>query len=289
MRTILFLVFSALGTTLGVSAYGADNEKFIVYYSDQVPVWRLNNYHLLVLDAIHHPPLRALAEDNKSLLGYISLGEIEKTSPYFKELKKEKIVLNENPNWKGSYTVDIRSPVWQRIVLEERIPALLREGFNGVFFDTLDSPLELERAEPGRYTGMKEATRELMQAIKMHYPSLRIMVNRGYAVLPQIAPYIDMVLGESTFSEYDFASKKYVRVTPFLYRQQVKWLRDVRTSNPDLKIYTLDYADTENKDEITEIYRQQRSFGFIPYVASVELDEVIEEPGETLRLSEANQ
>src|SRR4051794_26351776 len=83
VRTILFLVFSSVGTVLATSAYGTGNEKFAVYYSDRAPVEQFGHYQLLVLDSRSPPPLQPLAEEGKLLLGYISLGEVEKTSPYY--------------------------------------------------------------------------------------------------------------------------------------------------------------------------------------------------------------
>jgi polysaccharide biosynthesis protein PelA len=279
MRPILFLMFSSLGAVLATTSYGMQREKFAVYYSDQAPIEHFSNYQLLVLDRKYHPPLQPLAEKGKMLLGYVSLGEIETTSPYFEVLKRHGLVLEENKNWPGSHFADLRDPLWHKIVIENIIPAVLRDGFNGVFFDTLDSPLEMERRDPAKYGGMSEAAIRLIEAVRLHYPQAKIMVNRAYPILPRIAPKIDMVLGESMLSDYDFDKKTYVRVTDVLYQQQVPWLEEAKRHNPGLKIYTLDYADTKDQKAIADIYRQQRAKGFIPYVASIELDELVDEPG----------
>jgi len=278
MHAIVFFAFTSAGTVLGMAAYGAENDKFAVYYSDRAPPERFNSYQLLVLDRIHHPPLSSLTENGKTLLGYISLGEIEETSPYFSTLKANGLVLQENKNWKGSYFIDIRKPLWQKIVIEEIIPRVLQDGFDGVFFDTLDSPLELERKNPGKYAGMSDAAVHFIEGVRMHYPSIKIMLNRSYAILPRVAPDIDMALGESIIGEYDFNKKAYVRVKESLYLEQVQRLQDAKRSNPALKIYTLDYADTNDHKAIADIYRLERANGFTPYVASVGLDELVDEP-----------
>jgi len=284
MRSIVFLAFSSFGTVFAASSYGDSNEKFAIYYSDKAPVERFSHYQLLVLDRTYHPSLAELSEDGKMLLGYISLGEIEETSPYYRALKSSHLLLQENKNWKGSHFVDLRDPLWQQIVIEEIIPDALRQGFKGVFFDTLDSPLEMERSNPATYRGMSDAAVHLIQAIRMHYPNLKIMVNRAYPILPRIAPDIDMVLGESVAGDYNFEKKKYERVQPALYRQQVQWLQDAKQQNPQLRIYTLDYADSRDRKSIAEFYRLQRANGFIPYVASVGLDELVDEP-DTIKAS----
>lgn len=278
MRSILFLAFSSIGTVVAASSYGDHNEKFAIYYSDKAPVERFNQYQLLVLDRQYHPPLKELSDNGKLLLGYISLGEIEQISPYFSLLKQRRLTLQENENWKGSYYIDLRNPLWQKIVIEEIIPNMMQQGFEGAFFDTLDSPLELERSNPARYRGMSDAAVHLIQAVRMNYPDLKIMINRAYPILPRIAFDIDMVLGESVAGEYDFDKKSYVPVEPSLYQLQVEWLQDIKQKNPQLQIYTLDYANTHDKKAVAALYRLQRANGFIPYVASVGLDELVDEP-----------
>ncbi len=274
MRSLLFLAFSSFGTVFGSSAYGGGNENFAIYYSDKAPIERFNHYKLLVLDRIHHPSLQELSEDSKLLLGYISLGEIKQTDPYYDALKQNHLVLQENKNWKGSYVIDLRNPLWQKIVIEEIIPDVLRQGFNGVFFDTLDSPLELENSNPEKYKGMNDAAVHIIQAVRENYPLLKIMVNRSYAILPRIVFDINMVLGESVAGEYDFAKRNYIRVKPALYQQQIQWLQEAKRKDPGLQVYTLDYADTRDNKAVAEIYRLQRANGFIPYVTSVGLDEL---------------
>ncbi len=192
-------------------------------------------------------------------------------------LKKNGVLLKENENWKGSYGVDIRDPLWQKIVLEEIIPGLLRQGFDGIFFDTLDSPIELERANPKLYKGMNDAALQIIQAVRRNYPSIKIMVNRAYTILPKIAPYIDMELGESVYSSYDFSKKSYGKVEKELYLLQVKWLQEAKSRNPNLKIYTLDYADKNDGKRIADIYRVQLANGFNPYVTSIGLNEIFQE------------
>jgi uncharacterized protein (TIGR01370 family) len=256
----------------------AGEESLVVYYSDKANIDEFQHFQKLVLDSESHPPLQRLGEQGKQLLGYLSLGEIKRSSPYFQVLQKQGLVLQENANWKDSYTIDLRNPAWGKIVIGYVIPQILRSGFDGIFIDTLDSPLELERSSPQKYKGMNEAATNLIMAIRMHYPTMPLMVNRAYKILDKIAPSIDMELGESVYADYDFTHKTYGKVEPSLYHEQVSLLQQAKQTNPKLKIYTLDYSDAKNEQVIADIYRTQRKNGFIPYVATVELDKVIHEP-----------
>ena len=259
-------------------ASAAEPGRFLVYYSDQAPVEAFEAYDLLVLDSRYHPPLEPLAHQGKTLLGYLSLGEINRDHPHFRAVQADGILLDENPHWKGSYRVDLRSRAWTRRVVEHLIPEILRQGFDGLFLDTLDDAPHLERLDPERFRGMTEAAARLVRTIRLHYPRAVIMVNRAYELLPGVERQIDLVLGESVRADYDFDAKRYFVVDDALYRTQVELLRQAKTRRPDLRVLTLDYWDPDDADGIAAIYREQRANGFEPYVATVELDRIVREP-----------
>jgi uncharacterized protein (TIGR01370 family) len=279
MRAVLFLMTLLFFVLPATAGHSTENEKFAVYYSDKAPVAKFKPYQLLVFDSSHHPPLQPLKEEGKTILGYVTLGEIDSANPSFASLKSHGLVLQENPNWKGSYYVDIRDPLWAKTMIEDTIPAVLRQGFDGIFLDTLDDPLDLEENDSTKYAGMTEAATHLVQAIRMHYPTIKIMMNRAYAILPAVASSIDMELGESVFADYNFDKKTYDKVDDEDYQDQLESLQDAKQANPQLKVYTLDYANPSDRKTIGEIYKIERENGFIPYVATVELDQVVDEPG----------
>ena len=281
MRYISLLIVFIFSTTPFGLAYGATdnaNEKYAIYYSDKLSVESFAPYQFLVFDGTHHTSIPPLKESGKLVIGYISLGEVEATSPYFSTLKSHGLILMENKNWKGSFFVDLRNPLWPKIVLEELIPSILRQGFDGVFLDTLDNPLALEEENATRYAGMSDAAAHLVQAIHQHYPSIKIMMNRGYGLLPKVADSLTMELGESVYSDYNFDKKTYEKVQTSSYLEQVDLLKKAQRDNPHLKIYTLDYANPTDTPTLLDIYKTERANGFIPYVATVALDRLVEEP-----------
>jgi polysaccharide biosynthesis protein PelA len=276
-RRILFAAL-ALMVLPAMPAAAAGTERFAIYYSDSLSADHFKPYQLVVLDGTHHPSIPMLKEEDKTILGYVSLGEINQASPYFTELKAHNLVLQENPNWKGNYFIDVRDPAWAKLVLEEIVPSVLRQGFDGVFLDTLDDTAELERSNPGKYAGMTDAAVHLIEGIRLNYPSAKIMMNRTYALLPKVDRIIDMELGESVYTNYNFSKKTYGKVDAVAYRDQVTALQAAQHDNPDLKIFTLDYADPSDQSDIKDIYRIERTNGFIPYVATTGLDRLVDEP-----------
>jgi len=184
----------------------------------------------------------------------------------------------ENADWPGSFYVDVRDPRWTKRVIEELIPAILHKGFTGIFLDTLDNPSELERIDKVKYEGMTDAAVRLVRTIRRHYPEIKIMLNRGYEILPDVGEAIDMELGESVYTDYNFETKRYSRVDTGLYQNQVKNLKDAADRFPGLDIYTLDYWDPSDYRGVAEIYAVQRKNGFLPYVSSIKLDRIVAEP-----------
>jgi len=262
----------------GISPPSEKTASWLIYYSDQAPLETLYRYDLLVLDSDSHPPLQPLIRRGKTLLGYLSIGEVEDYRSFFAEVQAEGIFLRENQNWKGSYFVDLRDERWPGRILEEIIPRIVEQGFNGLFLDTLDNAIELERTDSKKYAGMQSAAAAMVRKIRHRYPGLKIMMNRGYELLPEIGREIDIVLGESVFTTYDFNSQKYHRVPEDAYSEQVRLLKEAQQRQPGLKIFTLDYWNPEDSAGIRRIYKTERANGFNPYVATIKLDRIVQEP-----------
>ncbi len=257
---------------------GSADEKWVVYYSDKAPIEAFNPYSLIVLDTDYHPPLRALKERGKTLLGYISLGEVEKYRHWYKDVKKEGILLKENENWPGSFMVDVRDPRWTKRVIEKLIPQILHKGFDGLIFDTLDNPGILEEENPSKYRGMKDAAAHLVKAIRLHYPDIPIMMNRGYSILPMVANDITFIMAEDNVTTYDFKNEKYLMQPKGVFEEQLKILQEAKNINPKLGLYALDYWDPGDKETIKQIYEINRKHGLNPYVATIKLNEIVPEP-----------
>ncbi len=251
---------------------------WVAYYSDQARPEEFRGYKLVVFDGDRHPPLEPLAAGGTVALAYLSLGEIEQHRSSFPAMKAMGILVGENSNWPGSYYVDLRDPRWAHDVIGKLVPALLAQGFHGVFLDTLDDPIELERRDPRKFRGMTSAATQLVKDLRRSFPSITLMMNRGYGLLPAVARDLNIALGESVYGTYDFGLKAYRRVPAAEYLEQVHLLKQAKRSNPALRICSLDYWDPADREGIKRVYREERANGFDPYVATVGLDRIVKEP-----------
>ncbi len=275
MRLLLILLLMIASPSLAVEP---KTQRFVVYYTDQAPSQTFEPYDVIVFDSQAHPQLRPLQHRGKLLLGYLSLGEGEKSRSSYAWQAKQKLLLSENPDWPGHRVLDIRNPVWAAHVVENLIPDILHHGFDGIFLDTVDSPIYLETLDPKTYPGMKQAAVELIKTIRLHYPRMPIVLNRGFDILPEIASDISGVLAESIYTAYDFKNKKHRLQPKEHYASVANFLKTTQSNAPRLTIYTLDYWPESDSESIKSIYAAQRAQGFIPYVAPIDLQTVMREP-----------
>ena len=242
--------------------------RWAAYYHMQAPLSSLLSFDLLVLDSEHHPKLAPLKAAQIPLLGYISVGEVR--DPETKRFLSSSSILGKNPHW-DSYIVDVRDPKWADYIVNKAVPAALARGFDGVMLDTMDSPLHLESTNPRTYQGMSESLIHIVQRIRKKHPNIKIMVNRAFEILPEIAPQIDMLLAESTLSHYDFESNEASEQPDAVYMQYVEKIHHARRLIPNLSVYTLDYWDMNDSTGVSHIYETQRKHGFVPYVTTPNL------------------
>ena len=249
------------------------SERFVIYYNDKAPVEAFEPFQLLVLDTEYHPDLNKLNKRH-TLLGYVSLAELK---PGKENEVSESLLIRQNTQW-GSTKVDIRQPEWKDRLLGDVIPNALNKGFDGIMLDTVDSALYLEATQPEDFAGMKESAVHLIQSIRQQYPTAKIMLNRGFEIHPYVSADIDMILAESILSHYDLQANKASFAPDDVYAHYVQKLNQTRQQYPHIRVYSIDYWDTNDSKNIKNIYRIQRAQGFIPYVATPNLTTIYPEP-----------
>jgi uncharacterized protein (TIGR01370 family) len=249
--------------------------RWLAFYGVTADESILASYDLVVLDPGYQGSIDLIARTGTKVCGYLSLGEVRTADPFL-ELLDPKALLPENPDWPGTRRVDIRHPSWSLLVLD-RIRSLEAQAFTGLMLDTLDTPPYLEELEPDRYRGMREAAVELVNCIRARCPDMMLIVNRGYALLPDIAHNIDAVIAESLLTSPDQQTGKPAWHDSHQVESQLALLYPAAFRRPALPILSLDYWDPDDARTIAEIYRRERAIGHHPYVATRLLDQIVSE------------
>lgn len=254
------------------------DSSWIVYYSSIAQPAGLARYEVIVLDPGYSGALADCRAQGGRTFGYLSLGEVSKTHAWFPFPSDPAVIFEENPNWPGSYRVDVRQAAWREAILNDGVKRLRAMGFDGLFMDTLDTPPYLEAVNPERCRGMRAAAIDLVRAIRREWPDMPIIMNRGYMLLPDLVADIDAIVAESLMTSYDAAAGGFHWLPTASVEEQLKFLRPADERSPPLPILSLDYWSPDEPVTIREIYRRERELGHSPYVGTVTLDRIVEAP-----------
>jgi len=205
-------------------------------------------------------------------IAYLSVGEAEASRPYWPQVRGKTFVVEPNPTWPDNVRVDIRDRRWQSILLDGEVPRLLAQGYAGVMLDTLDIAPYLERKDPVRFAGCRQALAEFLSVLRRQFPSAILLAN-GTETLVDAAPYVDGYVTEGIFATYDLA--------PLAYRQTTEVERGWRLSQVNAAlararrpVFSIEYAPaTAAPAGLSEwAERRAREHGFRPFVTTRELD-----------------
>lgn len=254
----------------------AANDRWAIYYDSKLPASTFEGYSLVVFDRRYHPDF-ATIKPHTVVLAYVSIGEAHEDLPAKGELERGGALKATREHW-GSSVVDMTSPGWKRIVLAE-VDDALNKGFDGVMLDTVDSSLQLaSQTSSGDEKAARAAAVSLIRDIRAAHPDKKIMLNRGFAILPEVAPALDYALAESTLVQTDVSTGQSHLYPANSYQLAVSRLKEARQVAPQLKIYTLDYWNQDDVHGLQNIYAIQRAQGFNPYVSTPDLRRYTPEP-----------
>ncbi|HEY7434730.1 MAG TPA: endo alpha-1,4 polygalactosaminidase [Methylomirabilota bacterium] len=247
---------------------------WVVYYAAAPEAAAdLARFDLVVLDPHGHPPLPLVKRHGSLVLTYVSLGEVNTSHPEFAAISGEPWVLSANPSWPDARRLDVRAPAYERWLLDRVVPAALAGPVNGLFLDTTDTALELERTDPRRFAGTARALERVLAGLKRRNPRALLMINGGLPVAERLPTVVDAVALESIWTDYDFKAKAY-RVRPAA-EAEARALLLARVVALGLPVFTLEYtAADQGAPWAAELIRRARARGFVPYVSTIGLDQV---------------
>ncbi|MFT5533945.1 MAG: hypothetical protein ACI8WM_001981 [Burkholderiaceae bacterium] len=240
------------------------------YYGAQPPLVDLQAFDIAVVEPDHvsHPAsrVRSGSAGEHALFAYVSLGEVQPTRPYYKALPAGAL-RGDNAAW-GSKVIDQAAPGWNEFFLSRIIGPLWQQGWRGFFLDTLDS-YQLFATTDAERTRQRVAMVALLREFKHRYPDAKLILNRGFELLPDVAPLVYAVAAESLYQGYDAGRNQY-RPVPAADRTwlmaQMQTVRE-RYHLPVIAIDYVDPSDPASRELARSTARQLVSDGFIPWVA----------------------
>jgi uncharacterized protein (TIGR01370 family) len=254
--------------------------KWLAFYGQTANEDVLATYDIVILDPLFQGALAQVDRRRTRLCGYLSLGEARVADTIYGKIDPS-VLIEENGAWPGTYRIDVRQRSWKELVLDELIPFVIQRGFTGLFLDTLDTPPYLEQAQPIARAGMRDAAIDLVRSIRHRYPNLFVIMNRGYALLPDVLGSVDAIVAESLLTVADDRASGGYRWTPAPEVAQVlSLLAPVAEGDHRVPVLSLDYWNPEDTGTIQTIYARERQLGHHPYVATRALDRIVPDPGQ---------
>ncbi|MFO7541403.1 MAG: endo alpha-1,4 polygalactosaminidase [Thiobacillus sp.] len=198
-----------------------------------------------------------------TLFAYVSLGEVTPTRPYFSKLPAAWL-RGDNPAW-DSRVIDQTAAGWPAFFVSEVITPLWQQGYRHFFLDTLDS-YHLIASTPEARQQQEQGMIEAIRLLKSRYPQARLILNRGFEILPQVRQHVHAVAAESLFQSWNNQAGRYVPVSSADHA----WLTDQLARVRDeyhLPVIVIDYAPPDNREQARKIAGQISALGFTPWVS----------------------
>ncbi len=256
-----------LGFACGVASAQGISPAF--YYGPMPFPQALRVFNTWIVEPDQIQDARAIAQHQDKIFAYAALGEVLPSRSYFKKMP-EAWLKGKNVVW-GSRVIDQNALGWPAFFVDEIITPLWQQGYRGFFLDTLDS-YHLIAATPEARQAQEVGMIAAIRLLKQRYPGARLILNRGFEILPEVAPLVHAVAAESLFGGWDNSKKGGKRYTQVSANDR-DWLKTALLKVRDstgLPVIVIDYAKPDRAVR-RDLANKIRAEGFIPYVSDGDL------------------
>lgn len=265
-KVVTLLPFSLAMYGCAKAPYSPPSTAF--FYGSPVPVVALSKFERVVVEAENIDDLGDLRIAGSDVFAYVSVGEAEGWRATSRALPKE-LFIGDNAAWR-SRIADLTQPNWRRYLIENRMAVLWELGYTGFFLDTLDS-YQLVVKSPAEQRAQLKALVEIIRAMHQRFPGVKLLLNRGFEVLPQIWPLAVGLVAESLFQSWNPTTQKYASVSANERRWLLRHLNRAHRRY-DLPVTVIDYVPPDKPELAQETARRITALGFASWVATPGLD-----------------
>ncbi|CAN7577779.1 endo alpha-1,4 polygalactosaminidase [Trinickia sp. LjRoot230] len=232
------------------------------FYGETVPVERFAGFDVVVVepDAAFDP--NRYRSHGPQWFAYVSVGEVTPDRAYYQAIPKRWLT-GRNADWDATI-VDQSASRWPAFFVKHVIAPLWQRGYRGFFLDTLDSYQIVAKTDPER-ARQQAGIVAVIRAIKARYPGARLILNRGFEVLPRVHNMVSAVAFESLYGSWDQRNGRYGEVS-VADRTWLLGQANVIRERYALPVISIDYCSPENTAYCGELARKISDAGLIPYV-----------------------
>lgn len=238
------------------------------FYAARVPPELLAHFDRVVVEGDHFANVSALKSTRAQPIAYVSVGEVGAARAWRKDVPAA-LVLGRNAAW-NSDIVDTRSTAWRDFLLDRVVEPLWNKGFRGFFLDTLDSHRRVAK-DAADIAAHVRGIADIVATLKRRHPDAKILLNRGFDLLPAVGASIDGLVAESLFRTASAGTYSEVPAKDSAWLLAA--LNDARTRWA-LPITVIDYVPSSQIELRRQTAVKILQAGFDPYVSTPSLDEI---------------
>lgn len=229
----------------------------------------LSKYDLVVVDGQETSArrVRELHRTGAVVLGYLSVGTIERGRPWFAAAAPYRRELWED--W-GEWYADVSAPGFQKLITQKVAPSMLAKGFDGLFLDNVDM-IETHR---GQTAGMRRLVAAL--ATRVHARKGYLFAQNGEGVVGPMLRHLDGWNREDVTGSYDFDTSTYVVQSASDRDAAQAALRRIKKAG--LLVTATDYVPADDAVGTAQAVANACAAGALPYVSDIELRRVTTSP-----------
>lgn len=235
---------------------------------DERALERLGRFDLVVVDgeAVTPEDIAILHEGGTLVVGYLSVGTIEKGRSWYPTVKAHRLELWDE--W-GEWYADVSKPGYRDAVAGVA-GTMLAKDLDGLFLDNID----MIETHPEQDAGMRLVVGRISD--RVHATGGYVFAQNGEDVLRDLVDVLDGWNREDVTWTYDFDSASYARVSERDHQAAIRALRDMRRRG--LLALSTDYVAKASSPAENESVTAARSAGALPYVSDIGLERVPPKP-----------
>lgn len=237
-----------------------------LFYGEKAPLAELKAFDIAVIEPNHgYDPVRYRTPDSE-LFAYVAVAEVQPSRTYFKEIPTH-WKMARNGDW-GSVVLDQTPAEWPDFFADKVVGPLWQKGYRGFFLDTLDS---YRLAQTFDESAQQQGLIRVIETLHRRFPGIRLILNRGFEIVPQVRDKVFMVAAESLFRGWNASTQRYEEVKASDREWLLGQLNAIK-SRAGIPILAIDYVPPYDRKTTRETAERIRTLGFIPWVTDSNLD-----------------